>query len=410
MAFTTSGSCGVTPSTLKGSIHQSLTTTRMSGRKNTQFPTGSDKKDNLAKEDMVGGSQEMDREALVQERKKDHIDICLKKDVEPFKNTVGIWDQYQLPYTALPEIDMDKIDMTTDFFHWKIAMPLIISSMTGGEAHGRTININIAKACNAEGVPFGLGSMRIINRYPTAKHTFDVKEFCPDVPMFANIGLVQLNYGFTHVEVNNLVSSVNADGLFIHLNHTQEAAQPEGDVNFSDLIPKLRQLLPHIKVPVIVKGVGHGIDRRSVETLMGMGVKMIDISGMGGTSWAWIEGWRQPKQYSGDSIGYVFRDVGLRTDDCLAQCKNLPEVSQGKAQLVAGGGIRTGLDVAKSLTLGGSHATAAMPFLAAALDSPQAVREVIRRMKRELTVAMFSCGAKNIPELRSMTPSLKGRL
>ena len=351
-----------------------------------------------------------DREALVQQRKKDHIDICLKKDVEPFKNGPSIWDSYQLPYTALPEIDMDKIDTTTTFFNWVIAAPLIVSSMTGGEAHGRTINVNLAKACNAEKVPFGLGSMRIINRYPSAKHTFDVKQFCPDVPMFANIGLVQLNYGFTHVEVNNLINAVNADGLFIHLNHTQEAAQPEGDVNFANLLPKLKELLPHIKVPVVVKGVGHGIDRASVEKLIAMGVKCIDVSGMGGTSWAWIEGWRQPKQYSGESIGYVFRDVGIRTDECLHACKDLPSVASGECSLIAGGGIRSGLDVAKSLTMGATAATAAMPFLAAALESPQAVQAVIRRMKRELVVAMFSCGASNIQELRAMKPLIKAKV
>lgn len=356
------------------------------------------------------GGQE-DREALVQQRKKDHIDICLKKDVEPFKNGPSIWDSYVIPYTALPEIDMDRVSTSVKFLaKWTIAAPIVVSSMTGGEAHGRTINVNLAKACNAEGIPFGLGSMRIINRYPTAKHTFDVKEFCPDVPMFANIGLVQLNYGFTHVEVNNLVDSVKADGLFIHLNHTQEAAQPEGDVNFADLIPKLRALLPFVKVPVIVKGVGHGIDRQSVELLIEMGVKCIDVSGMGGTSWAWIEGWRQPKQYSGESIGYVFRDVGLRTDECLMDCKDLPKVASGEVSLIAGGGIRTGLDVAKSLLMGASFATAAMPFLAAALESPEAVQAVIRRMKRELVVAMFSCGAKDIASLKKMKLGKKPKL
>ena len=341
-----------------------------------------------------------EREALVQKRKKDHIDICLYKNVEPYKNGPSIWDGYNLPYTALPEVDMNKIDMTTTFFDWKISMPFIVSSMTGGEAHGRTINVNLAKACNAEGIPFGLGSMRIVNRYKSAVHTFDVKQFCPDVPVFANIGLVQLNYGFGIDEINNLIKCINADGLFVHLNHTQEACQPEGDVNFENLVAKFAEILPHICAPVIVKGCGHGVEKASVEKLINIGVRIIDISGTGGTSWAWIEGRRQLYTKEEENIGYIFRDVGERTDVCLMQSASIAERSS--TGLIAGGGIRSGVDVAKSLTMGASYATAAMPFLAAALESPEAVRHVIRRFKKELRVAMFACGASNIDNLKKM--------
>lgn len=344
----------------------------------------------------VPTSQEA-REALVQQRKKDHIDICLKKNVEPYRGGPSIWDGYNLPYTALPEIDMKKIDTSVNFFNWKLSFPFIVSSMTGGEAHGRTINENLAKACEAEGIPFGLGSMRIVNRYPTAAHTFDVKQFCPNVPMFANVGLVQLNYGFGPQEVSNLVNSVKADGLFIHLNHTQEACQPEGDTNFEGLIPKLRALLPLIKVPVVVKGVGHGIEASLVRELFDMGVQYIDISGCGGTSWAWIEGRRQPYDVEVENIGYLFRDVGIRTDVCLQESRHL---TGPKRRLIAGGGIRNGLDVAKSISMGADIATAAMPFLAAAMESPEAVRKVIQRIKNEFLVSMFACGAQNVAALQ----------
>lgn len=343
------------------------------------------------------------REAAVQRRKKDHIDICLHKQVEPYRDCfTSLWSKYSIPYKALPEVNLSEIDTSCIFMGRTISFPFIISSMTGGETHGRVINENVARACEAERVPFGVGSMRVMNRYPSAAQTFDVKSFCPSVHMFANIGLIQLNYGFDAATINRLIDRVSADGLFIHLNHTQEACQPEGDVNFAGLTAKLRAILPKIKAPVIVKGVGHGIDRQSVQTLVNMGVQYIDISGCGGTSWAWIEGRRQPPTTDErTNVGYVFRDVGIPTDICLRENADL--CRSGAVQMIAGGGVRTGLDIAKALMMGASYTTAAMPFLEAALASgPEAVQAVLQRMRRELAIAMFACGASNIAQLRQM--------
>lgn len=340
----------------------------------------------------------------IQQRKKDHIEICLNKNVEPLKMVDGsstIFDKYLLPYTAMPEIDFATINTECNFFGWKISAPFVISSMTGGEAHGRTINENLAKACNEEGIPFGLGSMRIVNRYPTSAFTFDVKSFCPKVPMFANIGLVQLNYGFGVREINNLVDSVKADGLFVHLNHTQEVVQPEGDTNFANLFEKFLLVRPHIKVPIIVKGVGHGIERKWVERFAKeANIAIIDVSGTGGTSWAWIEGRRQRNYNESDNLGYLLRDTGIATDECIATCRDLQD--SGAVQLMAGGGIRSGVDVAKVICMGSMYATAAMPFLPAALDSSEAVRGLIQKWKKQLKAAMFASGAKNLDELRKM--------
>ena len=326
----------------------------------------------------------------IQQRKKDHIDICLQRDVQP--STTAL-ENYRLPFHALPEIDLSTIDTTASLFSWTLQAPIMVSSMTGGEAHGRTINENVAKACEAEGVPFGLGSMRIIDRYPETAHTFDVKEFCPSVPMFANIGLVQMNYSFTPEKVAGLIRRVRADGLCVHINHLQEAVQPEGDTNFSSLLPKLKALVNHLgkDFPVIVKEVGHGLDRTTAQGIRRAGVRVVDVSGTGGTSWAWIEGQRA----ANPSLGYLFRDVGLPLDVSLQQCKGIPGL-----QLIAGGGIRNGLHVAKALTLGASFTTAALPFLKPALQSSDAVRDVIRQWKQELRVAMFSCSSKSIAELR----------
>lgn len=351
-----------------------------------------------------------DREAAVQRRKKDHINICLKQTVEPWKGLSCIWSKYSLPYTALPEVDLSKIDPSCTFLGKKISFPFIISSMTGGEAHGRVINENLAKACEAENIPFGLGSMRVVNRYEAAAHTFAVKEFCPSVPMLANIGLVQLNYGFGAKEINRIIKRVNADGLFIHLNHTQEMCQPEGDTNFEGLLEKLRQILPEIEVPVLVKGVGHGVDYKSVKKLKEMGIKYIDVSGCGGTSWAWIEGRRHQCTKEDENVGYIYRDIGIPTDVCLLEAASLGRKgSQGQSNkdapslhLIAGGGIRTGVDVAKAILMGADYGTAAMPFLAAAMESPEAVRSVIQRIRYEFVAALFTCGAKNLSAFQKM--------
>lgn len=331
---------------------------------------------------------------VLSQRKKDHIDICLNKDVEPAECSL---DNYRLPYKALPEIDMNAVSTETKLFDWDIAMPFIVSSMTGGEEHGRTINTNVAKACNKMGVPFGLGSMRIINRYPQMVESFDVKEHAPDVPMFANIGIVQLNYGFGADEIANIIDSVGADGLFIHVNPLQEAVQPEGDVNFAGLLSKLEELLPKISVPVIVKEVGHGMDPESAEALAQIGVKVIDVAGVGGSSWSWIEGYRQPNYDPETNLGYITRDMGLPTDQSIISCRDIEGL-----QLIAGGGIRNGIQIAKALTLGASYATAAKPFLDASLESADAVEALLRRMQKELQVAMFSTGSATIDELKTV--------
>ncbi len=334
----------------------------------------------------------------IQDRKRQHIDITLTQAVEP--NSTPIFDQYKLPYSALPEIDMSEIDTTIKAFGFQFSFPFFISSMTGGEKYGRTINENIARACEAEKVGFGLGSMRVLKDHPEAKISFDVKKFCPSVPMFANLGLVQLNYGFGYDEIMFLVDSVKADGIFFHINHLQEAIQPEGDVNYKGLIPKLAKILSRLKIPIIVKEVGHGIDFKTAKRLQEIGVEWIDVSGTGGTSWAWIEGYRRLKpdeEMNAENLGYIFRSVGISTPDCLVALKKLKNL-----KLIAGGGIRNGLDLAKSIAMGAKMGTAAKPFLKATLTSSESVAALIQKLKHELVIAMFSVGIKDLRMLNKV--------
>jgi isopentenyl-diphosphate delta-isomerase len=301
-----------------------------------------------------------------------------------------VFSKYKLPYTALPEIDLSEIDLSTQFMGSKISFPFIISSMTGGPEKGSIINKNIAIAAEKIGVPFGVGSMRVIIKHPESIASFDVKKYAPNVKLFANVGLVQLNYGFGIDEIKRIIDSIKADGIFFHINPLQEAIQPEGDTNYKNLIPKFEKLLKKINIPVIVKEVGTGIDYKTAKALKDIGVQWIDVSGHGGTHWGWVEGYRGDKD-----TGDLFKDVGIPTDVAIKDVSKIKDLN-----IIAGGGIRSGLDIAKSLVLGANMATSAKPFLKASLSSPEEVIKVLERYKKELQIALFSVGASNISELK----------
>lgn len=324
----------------------------------------------------------------IQTRKKQHVEIIKKNPVEPFDSS---FDYFRLPYRAIPEIDMGKITTEVKFWNKSLSFPFLISSMTGGEKYGKQINTNIAIAAESEKIAIGLGSMRILDRHPEALPTFDVKRYCPSIPLFANIGIVQLNYGFDYDKIQRLVDMIKADGIFFHINHLQEAIQPEGDTNFESLIPKLEKVIKKLKIPVIAKETGHGIDKGSAYRLKEIGINWIDVSGTGGTSWAWVESYRSRQT----NFGQIFKYEGISTAECLLNLNNLD------LNLIAGGGIRNGLHVAKSIAMGAQLATAAKPFMDAALESETAVIELLKKYKKELVVAMFSSGSANIESLKN---------
>lgn len=328
------------------------------------------------------------------ERKKQHIDIVSNKNIEPSPSS---FDSFRLQYSAMPEINLRDIDTKCQFAGYELDAPIIVSSMSGGEKYGRKINENIAKACEKEKIAFGMGSMRVTLKNPETMSTFDVKEFCPSVPMFTNLGMVQLNYGVDLEDIKWIIDEVKADGVFFHLNHLQEAIQPEGDTDYSDLYRKFEDIVKKLKIPFAVKEVGHGIDYSTALNLKELGVEWVDVSGTGGSSWSLIEGYRRLNEggkMSNDNLGYVFRNEGIPTAEALMELEEIKDLN-----LIAGGGIRNGLHIAKSIALGASMATLAKPFLHAALDSEEAVVELIKQLKRELRIAMFCSGASNLQEL-----------
>lgn len=325
----------------------------------------------------------------INDRKLEHIEIVRKKKVEPLPSS---FDSYRLPYSALPDIDLKKINTSTKMLDWKLSFPFMISSMTGGPHAAKVINQNLAIAAETCKVPLALGSMRVTLRKPESIKSFFVKHLCPSIPLFANLGLVQLNYGCGADEINKIIDCINADGIFLHINPLQEAIQPEGDTNFKDLLKKLEKIVPKVTKPILIKEVGNGLSRDNVQNLKDIGIAWIDVAGMGGTNWPWIEGYRRQ-----DDLGELFNDLGIPTAQCIEESANIKDVN-----LIAGGGIRNGKHIAIAIALGAKLTAAAKPLLEAALESPEACVNIINKFKQELEIAMFATGSGNIEELRKL--------
>ena len=324
-------------------------------------------------------SNTKENKAVINKRKSEHIKIVLGKETEPNPSP---FEKYRLPYCALPEIDLADVDTSIEFLGYKMNFPFIVSSMTGGPELGEKINIYLAKACQRTGCGLALGSMRIILKDHSAIKSFDVKKYCPDIPLLANMGLVQLNYGYGADEINYIIDSINADGIFLHINPLQESIQPEGDTNFKNLIPKLASILPKIKKPVLIKEVGTGIDYKTAKALFDIGIKWIDVSGNGGTSWSMIESYRR-----NDEMGFAFNHFGIPTDEAIISCRKIKGLN-----LIAGGGIRSGTDIAIALALGAQITTSAKPFLKPALTSAAACYTLLEQWKRQLRISLFLSG------------------
>lgn len=328
--------------------------------------------------------KENNKNPILQNRKDAHIDICLNKEIET--STTGL-ENYYFKHNALPEISLEEIDTTTTFLKKTISAPLMISSMTGGTKRGHEINKRLAKIAQKLNIPLALGSMRIALKNPKTLKTFKLREIAPKIPIIANIGAVQLNYGITKAELIKAIEDIGADAICLHLNPLQEALQPEGDTNFKDLLKKIKTLNP-FPYPIIIKEVGSGITKETAQKLKGT-ARYIETAGKGGTSWAAVEQERRAKILTKE-----FNSWGIST------CQSLLEVKETNIPIIASGGIRTGIDIAKTIALGAELAGIAKPFLAPALKSEEALEEEIKKVIKELRITMFITGSKTLTELK----------
>ncbi len=330
------------------------------------------------------------------DRKLEHIRICLERNVE--SDYTGFEDVV-LIHKAIPEIDFDEINTEVEFFKKKLSAPFIIASMTGGHPEAKEINKNLAIAIEELGLGMGVGSQRagIENRSLMDSFTV-VRDYAPNAFIYANIGMPQvLKHGIEFVE--KAIEMIDADAIAIHLNYLQEVIQPEGDLNAKGCFSVLEEICSSIKVPVIVKETGAGISREIALRLKSVGVSAIDVGGKGGTSWSVVEAYRS-KGIKRD-LGFNFKDWGIPTAFCIAECYDVLPV-------IATGGIRNGLDLAKSIALGAKLGSSALPFLKRAVKNANAVKELLEYYIEGLRISMFLTGCKHVYDLKNVRIFIKG--
>jgi len=275
-----------------------------------------------------------------------------------------------------------------------------VSSMTGGTDDAQRINRNLAEAAQSRGVAMGVGSQRAGIEQDAASVTFRVRSVAPDILLFANLGAVQLNYGYTVDECRRAVDMIEADALILHLNPLQEVLQPEGDFDWRGLLPKIEAVCRQLGAPVIAKEVGWGISERAARQLIDAGVSAIDVAGAGGTSWSQVEMHRATSERA-RRLAAAFSDWGIPTAESLIAADRVRrDMQREDVTLMASGGIRNGQEIAKCLALGADLVGLASPFLAAAVESAAAVIEELDLLRDELRIAMFSSGARDIQALR----------
>lgn len=328
-------------------------------------------------------------------RKADHIRINLEKNVQSGVSS-GL-DKYRFGHQALPEINLADVVTQTSFFGKRLSAPILISSMTGGTKEAGTLNRALARAAQSTGVAMGLGSLRPALESPALVSSYRVRDVAPDILLFSNLGAIQLNYGYSADQCRKAVELVGADALILHLNPLQEALQPGGNTEFAGLLEKIEAVCRSISVPVVVKEVGWGISGETARRLAMAGVAAIDVAGAGGTSWSQVEKYRT-RNRDGARTASLFQDWGLPTAEALVDCrKAVPDLP-----LIASGGIRNGLEIAKCIALGASLAGIAGPLLPAAVKGPGAVEDELRRWIGELWVTMFAAGARDLASLQEV--------
>jgi isopentenyl-diphosphate delta-isomerase len=336
-----------------------------------------------------------ERVTKISARKDEHLRICLEEDV-----TSGIptgFDQVHLQVSTLPEINFDSIDLSSTVLGKKLDAPILISSMTGGSGKTKHFNKLLAQAANEFNIAMGVGSQRAALVHEGLEETFSIaRKEAPNALLFANIGVAQLNEGFGVTECQRAVDMLEADALIIHLNSLQEVLQPEGNHDFTQLLTKIEKMTRSLDVPVIAKEVGCGIDPQTARSLVNAGVRGIDVAGVGGTSWAAVEMYRQTDP-SRKALCQTYVGWGIPTVMALQGMEGLPE----DILKISSGGLRNGLDVAKSIALGADLAGFARKFIIAANAGYKNLAESIELILLELKVAMFLSGVMDLKSLRS---------
>ena len=335
----------------------------------------------------------MTKVAPIDQRKADHIKINLEKDVRSALTT-GL-ENYRFVHEALPELDLDQVDTSLSLFGKQLNAPILISSMTGGTSDAETINLRLAEAAQEMKIAMGVGSQRAALEHPEQAKTFQVRRAAPDILLFANLGAVQLNYGYGIDECRRAIDMIEADALIFHFNPLQEAVQDAGDTNFAGLAKKVEEVCRKLEIPVIAKEVGWGISERTAKLLADCGIQAIDVAGAGGTSWSQVEMHRAPDEFTRE-LAATFVGWGIPTAESILNVrKAAPEMT-----IFASGGLKDGLDIAKSIALGATLGGMAGQFLKAAAISTKSAVQMMKLTKRQIEVTMFAAGVGTLEDLQ----------
>ncbi|AFK21010.1 type 2 isopentenyl-diphosphate Delta-isomerase (plasmid) [Haloferax mediterranei ATCC 33500] len=338
-----------------------------------------------------------------EDRKDDHIRIIQEKDVE----TTGTgFEDVQLVHEALPEFHHDDIDLSVDFLGSELAAPIVIESMTGGHPNTTKINRALAAGAAETGIAMGVGSQRAgleLDDEDLLESYTVVRDAAPDAFIYGNIGAAQLREYETAM-VERAVEMIDADALAVHLNFLQEAVQPEGDINAEGCLAAIERVSSELSVPIVVKETGNGIAGGTAKSLTQAGVDAIDVAGKGGTTWSGIEAYRAAAVNASrqERVGTLFRSWGVPTAVSTLECAREHDC------VIASGGVRTGLDIAKAIALGAQAGGLAKPFLKPATQGVDAVVERVEDLIAELQTAMFVTGSQNVAELQNADYVLLG--
>jgi isopentenyl-diphosphate delta-isomerase len=338
--------------------------------------------------------------AITERRKDDHIRINLEEQVQFPQLTTGL-ERLRFMHQAVPELNLADVNTQTMFLGKYLNSPILISSMTGGTERAQNINRVLAEAAQEAKIAMGVGSQRAAIEDPTLSATYNVRAIAPDILLLANLGAVQLNYGYGIEQCRRAIESVGADALILHFNALQEAVQPEGDGNFSGLLKKVEMVCRELGAPVIAKEVGWGFSPQAARQLADAGISAIDVAGSGGTSWSEVEYYRAPTARHAN-VARAFADWGIPTVESIQYVR---EAAPG-LPIIASGGLRDGIDIAKCIALGAELGGIAGPFLKAADQSLEAVTQLIWELATQIRIAMFASGAADIPALKQ-TPLIR---
>ncbi len=333
-------------------------------------------------------------------RKLDHINSCLKKNVESYNKKTGFGD-IELIHQASPEINLENIDLNTKIFGKKLDAPIIICPMTGGHEKGKQINTTLAKAAQNLNIAFSVGSQRAAIEKPELEETYQVRDEAPDILLFGNLGITQLSHNYGLSEAEKAIDMIDADGLGIHFNPLQEAIQPEGHGSFKGAINSLSKISSGLKHPIYVKETGAGMNGENASKFEETGIDAIDISGAGGTSWAGVETTREESR---KQLGDVFWDWGIPTAVSTVEVLNNVDIP-----VISSGGIRTGLEAAKALALGADLVGMGLPLFRASMQGEEKVVEWLEEFTLELKIAMFLSGCGNISDLSEVPLNISGK-